>query len=230
MSNKSRLAAIALLFGCLGFVPLVLTMNRSPLPWNDEILWASTSYSVFRHGESAPSVLAEFPQAGRFDLFYGPVGFKLGVLAFKLFGISPISFRLLSLLGALIVTVASGLLVRVLGGSWLAAAVYRFLGDAVRRSTIRARRLACRSLDGSPYRRARHGSRRACMSVPDRGPAVPARSRRGTSGAHRTADPIYNESGARATDDAGVGPRQPSRSGCACPRRVALGLGHGQGR
>ena len=123
MSNKSRLAAIALLFGCLGFVPLVLTMNRSPLPWNDEILWASTSYSVFRHGESAPSVLAEFPQAGRFDLFYGPVGFKLGVLAFKLFGISPISFRLLSLLGALIVTVASGLLVRVLGGSWLAAAV-----------------------------------------------------------------------------------------------------------
>ena len=123
MNNKSRLAAIAILFGCLGFLPLVLTMNRSPLPWNDEILWASTSYSVGSHKDGVPSVLAEFPQAGRLDLFYGPVCFKLGALAFKLFGISPISFRLLSLLGALILTVASGLLVRVLGGSRLAAAV-----------------------------------------------------------------------------------------------------------
>ena len=26
MNNKSRLAAIAILFGCLGFLPLVLTM------------------------------------------------------------------------------------------------------------------------------------------------------------------------------------------------------------
>jgi uncharacterized membrane protein len=101
-----------LAIGSLAFAIFAMTINRTPLPWIDEVLWASASRST----SGVPTVLAAF-SSGRFDLFYGPVGFKLGDLVFKLFGFSMTGFRSLSLLGAAMVAIGAGALVRNLGGT-----------------------------------------------------------------------------------------------------------------
>jgi hypothetical protein len=80
---------------------MLLSLPRSPLPWLDEMLFASTSLSIVRGGPPVPTVLAAFPHTLPIDLFYGPLVCYLGSLDVKLFGLSAISWRLLGFLGAI---------------------------------------------------------------------------------------------------------------------------------
>ena len=91
------------IFWFIAIVALVLIflfLPRSPLPWLDEIFFASTSLAVVRGGPPIPTVLGAFPHTGRVDLFYGPLVFFLGSLDIRLFGLSALSWRLLGFLGA----------------------------------------------------------------------------------------------------------------------------------
>ena len=111
---------------CLGvfaFLSLLAVIDRVPYVDDDETLWASAAYELMRSGRAVPSVLAEYPEASRFDLFYGPAGFRLGAAAFRIFGFAITSFRILSLFGAVLLAAAGAWLVRVLGGSVVAACV-----------------------------------------------------------------------------------------------------------
>ncbi len=80
---------------------MLLSLPRSPLPWLDEMLFASTSLAIARGGPPVPTVLAAFPHTLRIDLFYGPLVRFLGSLDVRLFGISATSWRLLGFLGAI---------------------------------------------------------------------------------------------------------------------------------
>jgi hypothetical protein len=80
---------------------MLLSLPRSPLPWLDEMLFASTSLSIVRGGPPVPTVLAAFPHTMRIDIFYGPLVCFLGSLDVRLFGLSATSWRLLGFLGAI---------------------------------------------------------------------------------------------------------------------------------
>ncbi|MGB0014042.1 MAG: hypothetical protein WBQ03_20760 [Candidatus Sulfotelmatobacter sp.] len=67
------LAKIFWLIAVLALGSILLLLPRSPLPWLDEILFASTSLSIVRGGPPVPTVLAAFPHTLRIDLFYGPL-------------------------------------------------------------------------------------------------------------------------------------------------------------
>jgi 4-amino-4-deoxy-L-arabinose transferase-like glycosyltransferase len=79
---------------------MLLLLPRSPLPWLDETLFASTALSMVRGGPPTPTVLAAFPHIIRVDLFYGPVIGFLGALDVRLLGFSIVSWRMLGFLGA----------------------------------------------------------------------------------------------------------------------------------
>ena len=106
----------------IGVLPLFIALDRTPIPWIDEVLWASTSLSVINGHEGKPSVLDAFPDTGRFDLFYGPVGFYLGAFWMKISGVSAWNWRLLSFAGGISIIMLSALIVRALGGSNVLAA------------------------------------------------------------------------------------------------------------
>jgi hypothetical protein len=93
-------ARIFWLIALAALVLMLLFLPRSPLPWFDEIIFASTSLSIVRGGPPVPTVLAAFPHTIRADLFYGPLICFLGSLDLRLFGLSPASWRLLGFLGA----------------------------------------------------------------------------------------------------------------------------------
>jgi len=105
-----------------GILPLFIALDRTPIPWVDEVLWASTSLSIVNGHAAKPSVLDVFPGTGRFDLFYGPVGIYLGALWMKLSGVSAWNWRILSFAGGVSIIVLTALLVRAVGGSHLFAA------------------------------------------------------------------------------------------------------------
>ena len=94
-SNVFWLVTLAALF------LMLLSLPRSPLPWLDEMLFASTSLSIVRGGPPVPTVLAAFPHTLRIDLFYGPLVCFLGSLDVRLFGLSATGWRLLGFLGAI---------------------------------------------------------------------------------------------------------------------------------
>jgi hypothetical protein len=101
---------------------MLLFLPRSPLPWLDEIFFASTSLSVVRGGTAVPTVLAAFPQTHRADLFYGPVTFFLGSFDLRLFGLSLLGWRLLGFAGAIVLTFAAAWVSRCLHRSPTATA------------------------------------------------------------------------------------------------------------
>jgi hypothetical protein len=105
-----------------GLLPLFIALDRTPIPWIDEVLWVSTSLSVVNGHSATPSVLEAFPRTGRFDLFYGPVGIEIGAVWMKLAGVSAWNWRVLSFAGGVSVIVLAALLVSALGGSQLLAA------------------------------------------------------------------------------------------------------------
>ncbi len=74
--SPMRLAAwgVALL---LILLSLSWPMSRSPLPVEDETLFGSASANFRWQTGATPSVLADFPNVTRYDLFYGPA--SLGV-------------------------------------------------------------------------------------------------------------------------------------------------------
>ena len=103
-------------------VLMLLFLPRSPLPWLDEIFFASTSLSLVRGGMAVPTVLAAFPQTHRVDLFYGPVAFFLGSFDLRLFGLSLLGWRLLGFAGAIALTFAAAWASRCLDRSPTATA------------------------------------------------------------------------------------------------------------
>lgn len=105
-----------LLIGMIAFALFAVTIERTPLPWFDEVLFASAS----RSETTVPTVLGAF-SSERFDLFYGPLGTTLGAWTFELFGFSASSFRFLSLTGAILIAVSSWAIVRSLTGSSILA-------------------------------------------------------------------------------------------------------------
>jgi hypothetical protein len=105
-----------------GVLPLFIALDRSPIPWIDEVLWASTSLSVINGQAAKPSVLDAFPGTGRFDLFYGPVGIYLGAWWINFAGVSEWNWRMLSFAGGVSIIVLTAMLVRAVGGSHFGAA------------------------------------------------------------------------------------------------------------
>jgi hypothetical protein len=105
-----------------GVLPLFIALDRTPIPWIDEVLWASTSLSVINGQAAKPSVLDAFPGTGRFDLFYGPVGIYLGARWMNFAGVSAWNWRMLSFAGGVSIIVLTAMLVRAVGGSHFSAA------------------------------------------------------------------------------------------------------------
>jgi hypothetical protein len=107
-----------------GVLPLLIALDRTPIPWIDEVLWASTSLSLINGQAAKPSVLDAFPDTGRFDLFYGPVGIYLGAWWMNLAGVSEWNWRMLSFVGGASILVLTATLVCAIGGGhfWAATA------------------------------------------------------------------------------------------------------------
>ncbi len=83
----------------LALFSLLLLLPRSPLPWLDEIFYASAALAVVRGGPPVPTIMAAFPHTLRLDLLYGPMISLLGSLDIRLLGLSATSWRLLSFMG-----------------------------------------------------------------------------------------------------------------------------------
>jgi 4-amino-4-deoxy-L-arabinose transferase-like glycosyltransferase len=93
------LARIFWLVTAVALLLLLLILPRSPLPWLDEIFYASAALAVVRGGPPVPTVLAAFPHTLRLDLLYGPMISFLGSLEVKFFGLSATSWRMLGFAG-----------------------------------------------------------------------------------------------------------------------------------
>ena len=118
-------ALISVIVG--GLFPLLVGLDRTPVPWIDEVVFASTSISVAKGHPATPAVLAAFPKTGRtgrLDLFYGPVGIKLGALWLSYAGVSEWNWRIIGFVGGILIIALSGVLLSVLRCGWLE----RFLG------------------------------------------------------------------------------------------------------
>jgi hypothetical protein len=79
---------------------ILVMLPRSPLPWWDEIFYASAALAAARGGPPVASVMGAFPHTMRIDLLYGPMMTFLGSLEIRLFGLSATSWRLLGFEGA----------------------------------------------------------------------------------------------------------------------------------
>jgi 4-amino-4-deoxy-L-arabinose transferase-like glycosyltransferase len=93
------LARIFWLVTAVALLLLLLILPRSPLPWLDEIFYASAALAVVRGGPPVPTVLAAFPHTLRLDLLYGPMISFLGSLEVKFFGLSATSWRMVGFAG-----------------------------------------------------------------------------------------------------------------------------------
>ena len=109
--------------GWIALLLALLMLARSPLVWRDEVTFAAISYSLANGDSGTPTILAEDPRFPAGAFFYGPMYFWLGAIAFKFFGLSIFSFRLLSWSGGLLLALSASSLIRVLGGSRNWAAV-----------------------------------------------------------------------------------------------------------
>ena len=94
-----RLSKIFWLVTVLVLLLTLVMLPRSPLPWWDEIFYASAALAAARSGPPVASVMAAFPHTMRIDLLYGPMMTFLGSLEIRLFGLSATSWRLLSFEG-----------------------------------------------------------------------------------------------------------------------------------
>jgi 4-amino-4-deoxy-L-arabinose transferase-like glycosyltransferase len=94
------LSRIFWLVTALALFLLLLILPRSPLPWWDEIFYASAALAAARGGPAVATVMGAFPHTVRIDLLYGPMISFLGSWEIKLFGLSATSWRLLGFEGA----------------------------------------------------------------------------------------------------------------------------------
>ncbi len=96
----------------LGFL---ITIDRTPLPWTDEITYASIARSLQLGEGGAPSTLRDSPNRVDHVAFYGPVFFRAAILSVELMGFSMTAFRVISFIGALLVACAAAILVLAFG-------------------------------------------------------------------------------------------------------------------
>jgi hypothetical protein len=122
-----RLSNVFWAVALLALFPMLLFLPRSPLPWLDEIFFASTSLALVRGASPVATVLAAFPHTIRADLFYGPLIFFLGSLDVRLFGLSITGWRLLGFLGAVGAVFSASLVSRCLDRSQTATAAAAML-------------------------------------------------------------------------------------------------------
>jgi 4-amino-4-deoxy-L-arabinose transferase-like glycosyltransferase len=101
----------------LAVVLSLVQIERTPLPWGDEFLFASTAEAIASGHPGVPAVLGRFPGVRRFDTFYGSVPFWVGAASFRVFGISIWSWRLLWWFFGVLIAVAAGYLTWILSGS-----------------------------------------------------------------------------------------------------------------
>ncbi|MGA8273954.1 MAG: hypothetical protein WB919_20490 [Candidatus Sulfotelmatobacter sp.] len=94
------LSRIFWLVAAVALLVLLLILPRSPLPWWDEIFYASAALAAARGGPPVATVMGAFPHTIRIDLLYGPIISFLGSLEIRLFGLSATSWRLLGFEGA----------------------------------------------------------------------------------------------------------------------------------
>src|SRR4051812_19894050 len=95
--DRTRVALLVLLAAGIAF-PLV-TVSRVPVPFADAQLYASIALSRYRYGVGVPTITWNSPTAVDHIPFYGPVFFELCALAQRLFGVTLLSFRIVSLFG-----------------------------------------------------------------------------------------------------------------------------------
>ncbi|MBO9698813.1 MAG: glycosyltransferase family 39 protein [Sporocytophaga sp.] len=89
-----------------GFLLLIIayhlfTLEIQPLPWFDEVYFASIADNFISNGSFVPEI-ASYARNGRPALTYGPVYFFLTGLSMKLFGFGIGQFRIIALLSGLL--------------------------------------------------------------------------------------------------------------------------------
>lgn len=104
-------AALAVLY----FLAQLATLTRTPLPWGDEVFFASMTDSFSRQGTM--HVLVEPVTYPEPLLLYGPVYFALSVPFERIFGLTPLMSRLPGLLFGLSVIAVAFALLRARGVS-----------------------------------------------------------------------------------------------------------------
>lgn len=122
----------------LAIVGFLVTIDRVPIPWTDEVIYASIARAVQLTGTGFPTVLDEAPAIDHVG-FYGPVFFALAAWLFDVFGFSAATFRAIGVAGALLIAVSGAALVRTLGGSrrrqWWSAAILLLTPEVGRGAT-----------------------------------------------------------------------------------------------
>jgi hypothetical protein len=120
---RPLLPATLIVLTTAGFL---LTIDRTPIVWPDETIYASIARAMQLYGTGLPTVLDGTPAIDHVG-FYGPVYFTAAAALFDLFGFSITAFRLLGVVGALLAAVGAALVVRAAGHSatrqWWAAAL-----------------------------------------------------------------------------------------------------------
>jgi Dolichyl-phosphate-mannose-protein mannosyltransferase len=111
----------------LAIILILLFLPRSPLPWLDEVYYASAALAVVRGGPSVPTIFGAFPHVARIDLLYGPLISFLGSLEIRIFGLSATSWRLLGFWGAV---------GAVFSASWMSRRLDRSSGAAAAAAMI----------------------------------------------------------------------------------------------
>jgi 4-amino-4-deoxy-L-arabinose transferase-like glycosyltransferase len=89
-------------------------MDRAPIVWVDESLYASVARAVQTSANGVPTMLRDSPDASDHVKFYGPVFFRLAAASFAAFGFSVWSFRIIGVLGAFLIGVAGWLMTRAM--------------------------------------------------------------------------------------------------------------------
>jgi hypothetical protein len=115
-SAKNRRAFFAGI--CLVVLVLVMslvTMERQA-SWEDEVFAVSTAWSLTRSQAPILSVLRQYPHTHSPVLFYGPVSFEAAACLIRVFGLSPMAWRLACFAGVLLCLLTGWQLVRLAGG------------------------------------------------------------------------------------------------------------------
>jgi hypothetical protein len=95
MNKKIYVAFI--LFSASYLLWHIFILSYNPLPWLDEIYFASISLNLIEHGNFVPQV-ASIARDGWEALIYGPVYFFLTGASMKIFGLGIWQFRIVNLL------------------------------------------------------------------------------------------------------------------------------------
>jgi hypothetical protein len=119
----TRLPVALIVLATMGFL---VTIDRTPIVWPDETIYASIARSVQLRGTGVPTVLDGAPGIDHVG-FYGPVYFTAAAALFDLFGFSITAFRILGVAGAQLAAAGAALIVRAAGHGptrqWWAAAL-----------------------------------------------------------------------------------------------------------